>query len=200
VIILAMDTTGEPGSIAITDDERLIEEVVLQSCDGFAHVLFGEIENLLARNSLHLADVGGFASASGPGTFTGVRVGLTAVKGLAEALSRKVVAVSNLRAMAFFGMGDLRAPWIDARRGEIYGAVYNASLEPVCDEVVMKHDAWLASLPHGAEIISEPRPLAAAIGKIAAREFAAGQAMDPAAADANYVRRSDAESMWKDVG
>jgi tRNA threonylcarbamoyladenosine biosynthesis protein TsaB len=197
--ILALDTTSELGSIAIIGGEGLIEEVVLRSGDGFAHVLFGEIENLLARNHLRLAEIDGFASASGPGTFTGVRVGLTAVKGLAEAMSRKVVAVSNLRAMAYFGTGELRAPWVDARRGEIYGAVYNASLEPVCDEVVMKRDAWLAAIPAGVEIISQPRPLAGAIGRIAAREFAAGRALDPAAVDANYVRRSDAEMMWKDV-
>jgi len=199
VRILAIDTTSELGSIAITQDERVVEEVVLESGDGFSHVLFGEIENLLVRNHLRLADIDGFASASGPGTFTGVRVGLTAVKGLAEAMSRKVVAVSNLKAMAYFGTGEVRAPWIDARRGEIYGAVYNASLEPVCEEVVMKHEAWLASLPPGVETITERRPLAAAVGRIAAREFAGGRALDPAAVDANYVRRPDAETMWKDV-
>ncbi len=114
-------------------------------------------------------------------------------------MSRKVVAVSNLRAMAYFGTGELRAPWIDARRGEIYGAVYNASLEPVSDEVVMKREAWLRALPAGVEILSEPRPLAGAIGRIATREFAAGRGLDPAVIDANYVRRSDAEMMWKDV-
>jgi len=124
---------------------------------------------------------------------------LTAVKGLAEAMSRQVVAVSNLKAMAYFGTCELRAPWIDARRGEIYGAVYNAALEPVCGEVVMHRDAWLASLPAGVEILSESRPLAGAIGRIAAREFAAGRGLDPAVIDANYVRRSDAEMMWKDV-
>jgi tRNA threonylcarbamoyladenosine biosynthesis protein TsaB len=199
LIILAIDTTSELGSIAIVDGERVIEEVVLQRSDGFDHVLFGEIENLLARNKLRLCDIEGFASASGPGTFTGVRVGLTAVKGLAEAMSRKVVAVSNLRAMAFFGSGELRAPWTDARRGDIYGAVYDASLEAVCEEVVMKHEAWLRSLPEGAEIISERRSLAGAVGRIAARDFGAGRGMDPAAVDANYVRRADAEMMWKDV-
>lgn len=198
MIILAVDTTSELGSIAIVDGERVIEEVVLQRADGFDHVLFAEIENLLARNSLRLRDIEGFASASGPGTFTGVRVGLTAVKGLAEAMSRKALAVSNLRAMAFFGNAKLRAPWTDARRGDIYGAVYDASLEPVCEEVVMKHDAWLRSLPEGVEIISERRPLAGAIGMIAALEFAAGRGLDPAAVDANYVRRADAEMMWKE--
>jgi tRNA threonylcarbamoyladenosine biosynthesis protein TsaB len=199
VVILAIDTTSELGSIAITDDERVIEETLLQSGDGFSHVLFGEIEKLLASNNLKLADIDGFASASGPGTFTGVRVGLTAAKGLAEATSRKVVAVSNLRAMAYFGSGELRAPVIDARRGEIYGAVYNASLELVREEVVRKHDAWLASLPAGAEILSGARPLAGAIGRVAAREFSAGRGVDPAGVDANYVRRSDAEALWKDV-
>ncbi len=200
MIILAIDTTSDLGSIAITDGERVVEELVLPASDGVGHVLFGEIERLLARHNLKLADIDGFASASGPGTFTGVRVGLTAVKGLAEATSRKVVAVSNLKAMADFGTRELRAPWIDARRGEIYGAVYSAALQPVEDEVVMKYDAWLASLPQGAELLSEPRPLAGAMGRIAAHEFAAGRALDPADADANYVRRCDAEQLWKDAG
>jgi tRNA threonylcarbamoyladenosine biosynthesis protein TsaB len=197
--ILAIDTTSQLGSIAITDSERVLEEVLLPSGDGYDHVLFGEIQSLLARNNLKLADIDGFASASGPGTFTGVRVGLTAAKGLAEAMSRKVAAVSNLKAMANFGTRELRAPWIDARRGEIYGAVYRANLELLRAEVVMKYDAWLASLPADVEILSEPRPLAGAIGKIAAREFAAGRALDPAAVDANYVRRCDAEMLWKDI-
>jgi len=199
VIILAIDTTNEHGSIAIAEDERAMEEVALPPGDGFGHVLFGEIEKLLARNGMRLADMDAFASASGPGTFTGVRVGLTAVKGFAEALSRKVVAVSNLKAMAYFGKSELRAPMLDARRGDVYGAVYNASLELVREEAVMKRDAWVASLPDGVEILTEPRLLAGAIGRIAAREFGAGRAIDPSMVDANYVRRSDAEMMWQDV-
>ena len=197
--ILGIDTTSERGSIAITEGEQVTAEIALHSTDGFAQVLFGEIENLLAGNGLRLAEIDGFASASGPGTFTGVRVGLTAVKGLAEGMSRKVVAVSNLKAMAYFGTRDLRAPWMDARRGDIYGAVYNAGLEIIQDEAVMKYDAWLAALPADVEILSEPRLLAGAIGTIAAREFAAGRAVDPAVVDANYVRRSDAEMQWKDA-
>ena len=70
-----------------------------------------------------------FAAASGPGSFTGVRVGLAAVKGLAEAAGKRVVAVSNLRALAFFGSAPLRATVIDARRGEVYAALYNSRLD-----------------------------------------------------------------------
>jgi tRNA threonylcarbamoyladenosine biosynthesis protein TsaB len=209
VRVLAVDTTGEFGSVALVEDERVIEEVPLHSPDGFGHILFDEIDRLLARHGVALDDVDCFASASGPGSFTGVRIGLTAVKGLAEATGRKVVAVSNLQALASFGTRELRAVVIDARRGEVYGAVYNAALEPVREEVVMKLPEWLAALPEGdLEVIQRggysfpappaPDALAGAIGRIAVSRFARGLAQDPAEIDANYVRRSDAELLWKE--
>jgi len=192
----------------------VIEEVPLHSPEGFAHILFDEIHGLLGRHGLTLDNIGGFAAASGPGSFTGVRIGLTAVKGLAEAVDRKVVAVSNLEALAWFGARPLRAAVIDARRGEVYGAVFDASLRPVHDEVVTRFESWLASLPDGEleiitngfelpgdvpfPIITVPRALAGAIARIAADRFAAGLAQDPAEIDANYVRRSDAELLWKE--
>jgi tRNA threonylcarbamoyladenosine biosynthesis protein TsaB len=155
----------------------------------------------------------GFAAAAGPGSFTGVRVGLTAVKGLAEAAGHKVVAVSNLAALAWFGTRPLRAVAMDARRGEVYGAVYDAALRLVRDEVVMKFADWIESLPGGdLELIAAgftppsvglpvtpaPRALAGAISSIAALRFVAGLAKDPVEIDANYVRRSDAELLWRD--
>lgn len=122
------------------------------------------------------------------------------------------MAVSNLRAIAYYGSAPLRAAVLDARRGEVYGALYNSELDLVGEEVVSKFPAWLAGLPaSGYEFVSvdftafqhfihpsipvvtAPRALASAVGQIAARAFAAGQAGDPAALDANYVRRSDAE-------
>jgi len=212
--LLALDTTSEFGSIALAEAERVIEEVPLHSPEGFAHILFDEIHGLLGRHGLTLDNIGSFAAASGPGSFTGVRIGLTAVKGLAEAVDRKVVAVSNLEALAWFGARPLRAAVIDARRGEVYGAVFDASLRPVHDEVVTPFESWLASLPDGEleiitngfelpgdvpfPIITAPRALAGAIARIAADRFAAGLAQDPAEIDANYVRRSDAELLWKE--
>ena len=218
--LLSVDATGEFGSIALVGEQGVIEEVAIHAPDGFAHVLFGEMEQLLARHGLGFDQLDGFASASGPGSFTGVRVGLTAVKGLAEATGRKVVAVSNLRALASYGSRALRATVIDARRGEIYGAVYNAALQPVREEVVAPLPAWLASLPVGdiefitqgfplatfgitpgttAPVIEAPSALAGAVGRIALGDFLRGAALDPADIDANYVRRSDAELLWKDV-
>ena len=196
--ILAVDTTGDCGSIALIGGGEVIEEARLDSADGFAHVLFPAIEALLARHSLTIGEIDVFASASGPGSFTGVRVGLAAVKGLAEATGRKVIAISNLQAVASLGNKRLRAVWIDARRGEIFGAVYDDQLRVVCGEVVMKHDEWLATLPAGVEMITPPPQiaLAGAIGKIAASRLDSAQ--EPAAIDANYVRRPDAELYWRD--
>src|SRR4029079_4791367 len=137
----------ELGSSALAEDGRVLEQVALHSPDGFAHILFGEIEQLLARHRVKITDIEGFAAAAGPGAFTGVRVGLTAAKGLAEATGRKVVAISNLQALASFGSRALRAPVIDARRGDIFGAVYDADLRLVAPEVVMKFEDWLQTLP-----------------------------------------------------
>jgi tRNA threonylcarbamoyladenosine biosynthesis protein TsaB len=211
--VLAIDTTGEVGSIALVGERGLIEEVVLDSPDGFAHVLFDEIERLLERHGLNVWKIHAFASASGPGSFTGVRVGLTAVKGLAEATGHKVIAVSNLQALAWYGSRPLRAVVVDARRGEVYGGVYNAGLQPVQEEVVAKLPVWLDSLPHGeleivtqgvslggatAPVIQAPKALAGSIGRIALERLLTGDVLDPAEIDANYVRRSDAELLWKE--
>jgi tRNA threonylcarbamoyladenosine biosynthesis protein TsaB len=150
-----------------------------------------------------------------------VRIGLACVKGLAEATGKQVVAVSNLEALAAVGRARLRAVMLDARRGEIYGAVYNALGEPVLPATVASFTAWLRLLPEGevefistdfspfapalagtrfegASVTTAPRALAAAVGRIACERLRAGRAADPAAIDADYVRRSDAELFWKE--
>ncbi len=205
--IVAIDTTSEFGSLALAEDGRILEEVLLHSPDGFAHVLFQQLERLRKRHGWQWEQVTGFAAAAGPGSFTGVRVGLAAAKGLAEASGALAAAVSNLQAMASFGSSPLRAPFFDARRGEIYGALYNDHLEPLGAEVVTKFSAWRASLPAGAELLTPdpapfgveatvtPRALAGAIALLAFDRLE-----DPAKLDANYVRRSDAELHWREPG
>ena len=232
-LILAIDTTGNPGSIALVSENggsayTVIEQVQLDSHEGFGQGLFGEIDAMLARAGVAVRDLAAFAAASGPGTFTGVRIGLAAVKGFSDATGRPAIAISNLQALASYGSASLRAVVLDARRGEIYGAVYNSDLELVQDEVVSQLDAWLKSLPTNVEfvirtIVGEaeqriadalsqglpahqlthaPRAIAGAIGKIALDRLLhhspLGLEQDPAEIDANYVRRSDAESLWSD--
>ncbi|MCS7023353.1 MAG: tRNA (adenosine(37)-N6)-threonylcarbamoyltransferase complex dimerization subunit type 1 TsaB [Bryobacteraceae bacterium] len=217
--ILAIDTAGDIGSLALMEDGELREEVVLKSDDGFAHFLFSQIEVLLKRHDWSLGSIDCFAAAAGPGSFTGVRVGLTAAKGFAETLGKPAAGFSNLAAIASFGSASLRAPVFDARRGEVYGAVYDLRGRLVQPECVTPFREWLARLPEEVEILSPqaelfqpmlagtrfahhlitptPRALAAAIGRMAATLDLSRA--DPLILDANYVRRSDAEMFWKDA-
>src|SRR5262249_50587829 len=135
-LLLALDTTHECGSIALARGAEIVEEVRLHAPDGFAHVIYPYLAALLARHSVTVDEIACFASAAGPGSFTGVRVGLACVKGLAEACSKPAVAVSNLEALGSCGSAALRAPVLDARRGEVYGAVYDAEGRLVQAETV----------------------------------------------------------------
>jgi tRNA threonylcarbamoyladenosine biosynthesis protein TsaB len=200
--------------MALARGAQLIEEVLLHSPDGFAHLLFGELRMLLKRHSIRLGDIDCFAAANGPGSFTGIRVALSAVKGLAEATRRSVVAVSNLQAIAWYGTAALRAPVIDARRGEVYGGLYDGSLNSLLPETVSSFEMWRQSLPDGADLeivcndasafpisglraTASPRATGRAVADLALRRFRKGAVQDPAAIDANYVRRSDAEQHWE---
>jgi tRNA threonylcarbamoyladenosine biosynthesis protein TsaB len=220
-LLLAVDATHEFGSLALARGGTILEEVLLNSPSGFGHILFDRLSRLLAGHGLKPESIDCFAAASGPGSFTGVRVGLACVKGLAEALGKPALAVSNLRALAWFGSAPLRASVLDARRGEIYGAVYDAAGALAQPEVVARFPVWLESLPQGAmefvstdftpfrdalagtrfegaSVVTAPRALAGAIARIALSAWQNGEIADPAALDANYVRRSDAELFWKE--
>jgi tRNA threonylcarbamoyladenosine biosynthesis protein TsaB len=220
-VILAIDTTSEFGSLAIRAAGRLLAERLLNSPEGFGHILFAGLEQLLADASVNLSEIDCFAAAAGPGSFTGVRVGLTAAKGLAEVQHKPVAAVSNLRALATFGSMPRRAVLLDARRGEVYAAVYGEDLDLIQDETVEKLPIWLERLPdephefitiagspfraalEGAPYAAmpwkeAPRALAGAVAFCAEKDLATGRTVDALVADANYVRRSDAELLWKD--
>ncbi len=198
--LVALDTTSAQGSIALLEDGVILEELEMHSPDGFSPVLFGKLQEMLERHHWDIKSVDCFAGATGPGSFTGVRVCLTAIKGLAESCQKPVIGISNLAAIATFGTEAIRAPWLDARRGEIYGAIFTHDLELIREEAVLSLDQWKASLPSDAELIAgDGKPVAAAIARIAYPQFLAGLRKDPAALDANYVRRSDAELFWTEV-
>jgi len=209
-LILAVDTTGEQGSLALARGGEVIEEVALQAPGGYSQILYGELSGLLARHGVKPADIDCFAAASGPGSFTGVRIGLACVKGLAEAVGRPAAGVSNLEVLARCGSAPLRAAVIDARRDQVYAAVYDCESRLISPEVVTVFDAWRAALPGVVEefvsalplpvprLVPAPRALAHIIAEVARCRLQRGEALDPAALDANYVRRSDAELFWKE--
>lgn len=185
-MILAIDVCNEVGSIALLDGTRLIEERRLDSPDGFGHILFGAIEELLAAHGVPVNAIDLYAVATGPGSFTGVRIGLTAAKGLAFASGKPLSGVTNLEALASLGSGPLRAPIFDARRGDVYAAIYDDALRIVVPPVVCP----LTEFPLGQAARIDAGPLlAAAVGRLAAQRGG----VHPAAVDATYVRPSDAE-------
>jgi tRNA threonylcarbamoyladenosine biosynthesis protein TsaB len=211
MLTLAVDTTEAHGSIALADANGVREEVLLHAPQGFSQVLFREIEGLLGRQRVPLKDIELFAGAAGPGSFTGVRVGLSAIKGLAEVCGRRVVALSNLRVLAEFGTANIRATVIDAHRGEVYAALYDSSGCALVPECVLPFEKFLALIPdrpiewispdplpaNDRPVTLAPRAVAGTLARLAIGQAVAGFARDPAAIEANYVRRSDAELLHK---
>lgn len=208
MIILALDLTSAFGSIAVRAQGKLSASLDLDSQDGFAHLIFPAIQELLNRAGVRADEIDCFATATGPGAFTGVRVGLATAKGLAEAFHRPVSGISNLRALSTFGTAARRAVFIDARRGDVFGAVFNQTGELLGEEIVMPLPAWMKTLPRplpelisnapveDIAIVTAPRRIAGAIALCAEMDGERGLWLDPAALDANYVRRSDAELFW----
>jgi len=214
MLTLAMDTAAEIGSIALVEfgsdgNDRTIAQARLQAGSGFAQTLFGDLEALLASQHIRLADIDLYAAASGPGSFTGVRVGLAAIKGFAEVASKPAIGVSNLTALAEFGSADLRAPLIDARRSEVFAALLDRDGAEIIPESVQTFAAFLARVGDrkveyisagfdlGLPFTTAPAELAAMIARLAIHRFLSGEPCDPAAIEANYVRRSDAEIFLK---
>ena len=126
--VLAVDTAAGGCSVALLDGEALVAEQASREANGPVSRLLPLIDELLARAGLKPSRVDLMAVTRGPGSFTGLRVGLATVQGLALATGVPVVAVSTLEALAFQAAADaVVAPMIDARRGEVYCAVYRVA-------------------------------------------------------------------------
>lgn len=201
--ILALDTTSERGSVAVRRGGATVAQALVPGGDGFGATIFPAIEDILRQAGVPLAEIDCFAAACGPGSFSGVRVGLAVVKGLAAALDKPAAGISNLRALAWFGTGALRAVRSEARRGDVYCAVYDDQLHLVSPEEVLPLAGWQArfngpefEIVTGEQVIEG---LAGAIAFCAEIDGPAGW-HDPAELDASYVRRSDAQSFWEDSG
>ncbi len=113
--IIAIDTTSEFGSIALTENGAVVEEIEMHSTDGFGPILFDLLAESMKRHSWTYDSVGGYAAAAGPGSFTGVRVGLSAVKGLQKFVGRGRPGLQFAGDGSLRQRGDPRA-FCDARR------------------------------------------------------------------------------------
>lgn len=229
--ILAVDTSTRSGSVAALEDERVLGLVATDVEETYSSRLFRQLNFLLKELGMQAGQFDLYAVVAGPGSFTGLRVGLTAVKGWAEVYGKPVAAVSGLEAVAAQATGEWEwiAPVMDARRGQIYGGVYrrdgtSGELVREGDEVVMTAQEFLAELSGrtgGAlPVFATPSPgvlagalegtvfrgarvepvspiLAPVVGRLGWQRARRGVTADALTLDANYIRRSDAELLWK---
>jgi tRNA threonylcarbamoyladenosine biosynthesis protein TsaB len=138
VVILALDTTTKAGSCALWRDGALVEQRPGDAARTHAERLPADLAELLAAHGLTVKDVDLYAVASGPGSFTGLRVGIATIQGLALVHDRKVVAVSALEALAQCGAAEapdatLAGGWMEAYRGEVFGALYRIAAREGAD-------------------------------------------------------------------
>jgi tRNA threonylcarbamoyladenosine biosynthesis protein TsaB len=223
VLILALDTTTRGGSIAVTDDDRVLALLPGDASRTHGERLPAEISEALNLAGVSREQLDLLAVAAGPGGFTGLRIGLAAVQGLAMTLHKPVAGVSALDALAEQA-GDTAAriivPWMDAQRGDVFATLIDArskfTLEaPVADSPAAVLDRWhshlasssivfigdavardaplLAAGGHGRWQARRPEPLAPQIAVLARQLAAQGKAGPPHALLPMYVRRSDAE-------
>jgi tRNA threonylcarbamoyladenosine biosynthesis protein TsaB len=217
MLILAIDTSWKHGSLALArgDAERfeLLQTAALTG-GAFSAELVPQIAAALARQNLRKHEIDGFVAVSGPGSFTGLRVGLAVIKGLAEVLKKPIATVSVLESLAIASGASGRVfVALDAQRGEIFLGEYDVNsgrATPLREESLLSQEAFLEALPLDVTVVTPDaslvvrttvrqveRPGAEAIARIGLRKILAGEIMPPDALDANYVRRSDAEIFSK---
>jgi tRNA threonylcarbamoyladenosine biosynthesis protein TsaB len=213
MLILAVDTSGKHGSIALaraeTDRSFEVFEIAPLVGGTFSAQLVPQIAALLQKHGLAKRDIDGFAVASGPGSFTGLRVGLAAIKALAEILNKPIAAVSLLEAVAFAsGKREKVVAALDAGRGQVYVGEYEMSGGiPKClgERVLGSDDLQDVAGPLvtpdkiavRAEVVPIERPNSAAVARIGWNKILSGETVSPEELEANYIRRSDAEIFCK---
>lgn len=217
MFILALDTTTAAGSVALADEAQVLEIAAVDPSQPVATRVPGDLMALLERHGVALPRIDLFAVATGPGSFTGLRIGIATMQGLAFARQRPLIGVSAFEALASFVDAPRVSVWIDAWRGEVYAASYaraealalRMTEEPTVGtpDALLTRSAMASALAtttfigDGAvryrerlPVVVEPTPLVAgAVATLARARAEAGERPPPHAVRPLYVRRPDAE-------
>ena len=213
MLLLAADTSGKHGTIALArcgpGDDCIVLEVVPLEGGTFSAQLVPQIAATLAKHGFGKTDIGGFAVVSGPGSFTGVRVGLAAIKALAEVLQKPIAKVSLLEAIATSSPAQGRVMAVmDAGRGEIYVGEYDVRSDgahllkeqlltltellaaKTSTVVTADHNLAEAARQAGFPVTEIELPRSDVIARLGWRRISAGETVSPEGLDANYIRSS----------
>ena len=212
MLLLAIDTSGRQGGIALAHGEDRVEIVESTAIQGgtFSAELIPQIADLLAKYSYSAKNLQALVAVTGPGSFTGLRVGLTAVKALAEVLGIPIATVTSLEILlAAAADADSAMAVLDAGRGELYVATQangkrQESLLTAAEAVAIADSRSLRVVAAEASVASKfPKSdlIQYCSSEVAARlgfdKLRARDTVDVLALDANYIRKSEAEYMHK---
>ena len=221
--ILSVDTSTAACSVVLSEDGKLKGEINTESEETHSVRLLPGIDTLLRSCGCNIKNIDAFAVVCGPGSFTGVRIGLTTIKGLAESLSKPTVQVTAFEAWVekFPRQQGILVPVIDARRGEVYSAVFSRNgevTELLSPGTVEKVPELLASITHaqacfvgggaaayrdlivarpGWQVLAGDLFLGRAVSRIAFRRAEEKTFLTAGELQAYYLRKPDAELKWK---
>jgi tRNA threonylcarbamoyl adenosine modification protein YeaZ len=186
-ITLAIDTAAPRLQLALLPPDGRVDVSVDEIATGHAELIFDRIGALLARNSVGYADLERVVSTTGPGSFTGLRIGLSAARGLGLARAIPVIGVPSLLALSLSAPGASTV-LLDARRGEAYLQTFSGPGRPSSAPAVLPIEAARAAIVQGVTLIDSPFVDIALVARYAAT--ADPQAHPP---EASYVRDADAK-------
>jgi tRNA threonylcarbamoyladenosine biosynthesis protein TsaB len=223
MIILAIDTSTPTGSVAVLKGDTVLAEVAVTSQQTHAKRLVSALDATLGMTDLTIGECEGFAVTTGPGSFTGLRIGVSTVKGLGFATKKPVTGVSTLDALVYQlpSYPHLVCPMLDARKGQVYAALYECighmKWKTVIEDCAIEPQQWLRQirdvclfLGDGASAYSAliretlgdlayfapeylNRVRASVVGYIGMKQILDGQIAAVDRLVPHYIRKSDAE-------
>lgn len=156
MIVLAVDSSSKVATVALIKDDKLLGEITLNDKKEHSVVLMTIIEDLLKFNNLTIDDIDGYVVSKGPGSFTGLRIGMATIKGLSFGSGKSYVSISSLDALAFSvaNFDGLICPIMDALRNSVYTSLYkscNGSLEKLMDYSALDMDELIEMIKSKGE-------------------------------------------------
>ncbi len=226
--ILGIDTTTPYLALGIIEEDKVLSELRFNAKQTHAQVLLPSIEKILKQTSLELNDLDGIALSIGPGSFTGLRIGLATAKGLCFASGKPLLTVPTLDGLVYFNLNSPYplVPVLDAKKNEVYSAVYNSRegvLERISDYWVLSAEKLVAKIPEeviflglGLEVFQDRLkelcgekthflagernlPSGSSIAFLGLEKFKRSEFEDLEKAEPLYLRSSEAELKFKNV-
>ena len=148
MLLLALDTSDARGSVALVQDEQVLQTIAHDTSEDYSSWVLPAFDRLVSLNQLKMQDVDVYAVSAGPGSFTGLRIGLTSVKAWSEVYGGKIAAVSRLEAIAAQAAGnaEFAAAFVDAQRGQVFGGLFRREAEAlhrIEEELVIAPEEFL---------------------------------------------------------